>query len=151
MKNPFRFWMTGGAAMILAALSGRALAAEERPTLTRVSRFGIEETVSRLEASAQRHGLPVLARLRQAGRAEHLAPARLVIVLESSQGGTPVSMAAAYAQPALLLSVVVQQCASGAIEVLFSCQLDDLPEGLPEAVRHELEDLPSLVDDALAA
>lgn len=152
MKNPFRFWMTGGAAMILAALSGaRALGAEERPALTRVSRYGVEETVSRIAASAQRHGLPVLARLQQTAT-DRQSESRLVIVLESSQGGTPVAMDAAYSQPSLLLSVVVQRGANGVTEVLLlEGSFDDLPEGMSEAVRHDLEDLPLVVEEALAA
>jgi hypothetical protein len=151
MKNPFRFWMTGGAAMILAALSGARALAEERPATTRISRYGVEETVSRITASAQRHGLPVLARLQQ-NAAEEGRESRLVIVLESSQGGTPVSMDAADAQPSLLLSVVVQRGAGGATEVLLlQGSLDDLPEGMSEAVRQDLEDLPLVVDEALAA
>lgn len=157
MKNPFRFWMTGGAAMILAALSGgaRAVGAEERPAPTRLSRFGIEETVSRIEASALRHGLPVLARL-QPPRYTHaereLNDTRLVIVLESSQGGTPVSMDDANGPPALLLSVVVRQGRGGGTEVwLPLSSIDDLPDAMTPEVRHDLADLPSLVDEALNA
>lgn len=151
MKNPFRYWMTGGAAMILAALSGARALAEERPAVTRISRYGVEETVSRITASAQRHGLPVLARLQQnAGDSQH--ESRLVIVLESSQGGTPVSMDAADGQPSLLLSVVVQRGPDGNTQVLLlQGSLDDLPEGMSEAVRQDLEDLPLVVDEALAA
>lgn len=153
MKNPFRFWMTGGAAMILTALSGaRTAGAEERMQPTRVSRYGIAETVSRIEASAQRHGLPVLARLQQQVAPERHARSRLVIVLESSQGGTPVSMDAANGRPALLLSVVVQLGVEGRTEVLLpEGALDDLPEGMSAEVRHDLADLPVVVDEALAA
>lgn len=154
MKNPFRFWMTGGAAMILAALSSgaRALGAEERTPSKRVSRYGIEETVSRIGASAQRHGLPVLACLEQQIGAERQAHSRLVIVLESSQGGTPVSMDDANGWPALLLSVVVRMGAGGATEVLLpEGAFEDLPEAMSAEVRHDLADLPAVVDEALAA
>jgi hypothetical protein len=154
-KNPFRFWMTGGAAMMLAAMSsGRALGADERPAFSRVSRYGIEETVSRITASAQRHGLPVLARWRHTAANERIQPSlpRLLIVLESSQGGTPVSMDAADAEPDLLLSLVVRTSAEGAIEVLvLRGSMDDLPDGIPDAVLHDLADLPMVVEDALAA
>ncbi len=154
MKNPFRFWMTGGAAMILAALSGgaRAAGAEERTPPTRLSRYGMAETVSRIEASAQRHGLPVLARLPQQAGPERPASSRLVIVLESSQGGTPVAMDAANGRPALLLSVVVQLGPNGYTEVLLPAgSFDELPEAMSAEVRHDLADLPVVVDEALAA
>lgn len=152
MKNPFRFWMTGGAAMILAALSGARALADERPAVTRISRYGVEETVSRITASAQRHGLPVLARLQQDAGVDSQLESRLVIVLESSQGGTPVSMDADDGQPSLLLSVVVQRGVNGNTEVLLlQGSLEDLPEGMSEAVRQDLEDLPMVVDEALSA
>ena len=157
MKNPFRFWMTGGAAMILAALSGgtRAVGMEERPSHTRVSRYSVEETVSRIEASALRHGLPVLARLQRAaptGAEREQALPQLVIVLESSQGGTPVSMDGPNGPPALLLSVTVRQGLGGTTEVWFSDgAFEELPDGMTPEVRHDLADLPIVVDEALAA
>lgn len=157
MKNPFRFWMTGGAAMILAALSGgtHAVGSKERPANARLSRFGVEETVSRIAASASRHGLPVLARLqppRHTHAERELHEPRLVIVLESSQGGTPVSMDLPDGPPALLLSVIVQRGQGGATEVwLPLASTDDLPDAMSPEVRHDLADLPSLVDEALAA
>jgi len=157
MKNPFRFWMTGGAAMILAALSGgtRAVGMEERPSHTRVSRYSVEETVSRIEASAVRHGLPVLARLQQTaptGAEREQALPQLVIVLESSQGGTPVSMDGPNGPPALLLSVTVRQGLGGTTEVWFSDgAFDEIPDGMTPEVRHDLADLPMVVDEALAA
>ena len=157
MKNPFRFWMTGGAAMILAALSGtRAMGAEDRPVHSRVSRYGVQETVNRIEASALRHGLPVMARLQPppqiSGRTEReSAETLLVIVLESLQGGTPVSMDGPNCMPALLLSVTVRQGRSGATEVWFTDSVfDELPDGMTPEVRHDLADLPLVVEEALA-
>lgn len=157
MKNPFRFWMTGGAAMILAALSGgsRAVGVEDRVHHTRVSRYSVEETVSRIEASALRHGLPVLARLQPAvltGADRAQKRSHLIIVLESSQGGTPVAMDGPHDTPALLLSVTVRQGREGVTEVWFADgRFDELPDGMTPEVRHDLEDLPALVDEALAA
>ncbi|KQW00374.1 hypothetical protein [Rhizobacter sp. Root1221] len=157
MKNPFRFWMTGGAAMILAALSGgtRAMGTDDRPVHSRVSRYSVQDTVTRIEASALRHGLTIMARLQQAaphGRAERETfEPRLIIVLESSQGGTPVSMDGPNEMPALLLSVTVHQGEGGTTEVWFSDgTFDELPDGMTPEVRHDLADLPSLVDEALA-
>lgn len=152
MKNPFRFWMTSGVAiMVAAASSGRSFAGEERLTLTHVSRFGVSETVHRIEASAQRHGMHVLACLPQMASV-HSDETRFIIVLESSQGGTPVQMETADAQPDLLLSVVLKRGSEGGTEVfLHQGALRDLPEGLSAQVQNDLADLSVMVDEALAA
>lgn len=152
MKNPFRFWMTSGVAiMVAAASSGRSFAGEERLTLVHVSRFGVSETVHRIEASAQRHGMHVLACLPQMVD-ERTGQTRFMLVLESSQGGTPVQMETADAQPDLLLSVVLKRCHEGGTEVfLHEGALRDLPEGLSAQVKNDLADLSAMVDEALAA
>lgn len=155
MKNPFRFWMTSGVAILVAAVSGgRSFAGEERLTLTRVSRYGVAETVHRIEACAQRHGMHVLACLPRAAsdEAHGASPAMLVLVFESSHGGTPVLMETADAQPDLLLSVVLRPADDSHTEVFLPRNvLLDPPEGLPPQVRNDLADLPSLVEEALAA
>jgi len=152
MKSPFRFWMTGGIAMIVAALGGsRAFGAEERLTRASVSRFGVTETVQRIEACAERHGMPVLVRLQQSV-GEDNDRQRLVIVFESTQGGTPVLMTSSDASPDLLLRVVVQRGVNGSTEVMWrGAALDELPEGLSPELLHDLADLPALVAEALAA
>jgi hypothetical protein len=53
--------------------------------------------------------------------------------------------------PALLLSVTVRQGEGGTTEVWFSDgTFDELPDGMTPEVRHDLADLPSVVDEALA-
>ncbi|MBC7993412.1 MAG: hypothetical protein H7Z15_09250 [Rhizobacter sp.] len=152
MKNPFRFWMTSGVAiMVAAANGGRSFAGEERLTLTRVSPYDVSDIVQRIEKSAQRHGMHVLACLPQQVDAI-TGESRYIIVLESSQGGTPVQMETPDAQPDLLLSVVLRRGAHGGTEVfLHRGALRDLPEGLSAQVQHDLADLPAMLDDALAA
>jgi uncharacterized protein (DUF302 family) len=151
MKNPFRFWMTSGIAIMVAAVSGgRAFAGEERLTLTRVSRYSVSETVHRIEASAQRHGMHVLVCLPQVVN-EQTGEARYVIVLESSQGGTPVQMETPDAQPDLLMSVVLKTGQEGGTEVfMYSGALRDLPEGLSAQVQHDLADMPAMLEEALS-
>jgi hypothetical protein len=151
MKKPFRFWMTSGVAIMVAAVSGgRSFAGEERLTPTRVSRFGMSETVQRIEASAQRHGMHVLACLPQRVN-ELTGESRYLIVLESSQGGTPVAMDTEDAQPSLLLSVYLKSAHGGTEVFLHESAMRDLPEGLSDQVQHDLADLPGLLDEALAA
>ena len=152
MKNPFRFWMTSGIAIMVAAVSGgRSSAGEERLTRTRVSRYGVSETVQRIEASAQRHGMHVLACLPQ--KLDALTDElHYMIVLESSQGGTPVQMETPDAQPDMLLSVFLRCGHEGGTEVfLHRGALGDLPEGLSAQVQLDLADLPAVLDEALAA
>lgn len=151
MKNPFRFWMTGGLAMLMAAVGGgQAYASEDRLMLARVSPYSLHETVARIEASAQRHGLHVMARLPQRQGLFQREGGRFIIVLESTQGGTPVEMTTADGQPDLLLSVVVRRGAGGLTEVLLpQGALHDLPEGASAELQHDLADLPGVVDEAL--
>lgn len=144
-RQPFRFWMTGCAAVLVAAMAGPNARADERDAPVRGSRFGLGETVQRLQASAMRHGLAVLAQVRapqRAGDAESL-----LIVFASAEGGTPVVMAAAGAPPQAPLAVVVRRDAQGRAEV--ALQPADW-DGLPEGVVRELTALPQLVDEALA-
>ncbi len=153
MKNPFRFWMTSGVAIMVAAVSGGSnFASDERVTLAYVSRFGVSETMQRIEACAQRHGMHVLACLPQRMNDKSGLGSQLVMVLESSQGGTPVQMLTANAKPDLLLSVILRSLDDGSTQVFLMREvLFDAPEGLSAQVRHDLADLPAMVQEALAA
>lgn len=153
MKKPFRFWMTSGVAIMVAAVSGgRSFASDdERLTLTNVSRFGVSETVHRIEASAQRHGMHVLACLPQTLN-EVTGESRYMLVLESSQGGTPVVMESEGAKPSLLLTVYLKQAPAGGTEVFLPRDpLRDAPEGLSDQLQSDLAGLPAVVDEALSA
>lgn len=145
MKHPFRFWMTGSAAVVMAALGiGRSAVAHERHPLSQSSRFRVLETVERIEASAQRHGLSVFTRVGSegdAGREEFMR-----IVFASSAGGTPVLMEGPRSHPELPLTVAVRADPTGGAEVLFA-GFDW--EDLPATVARDLTELPMLVADAL--
>ncbi|MEF7615116.1 hypothetical protein V4F39_14440 [Aquincola sp. MAHUQ-54] len=144
-RQPFRFWMTGCAAVLVATMAGPDAPDDERSAQARDSRYGLRETVERLSASAQRHGLSVLAQV-AAPRRIGGAGESLLIVFASAEGGTPVVMAERGAAPQAPLAVVVRADALGAAQV-------DLPsadwDGLPDGVVRELTALPQLVDDAL--
>ena len=146
-KRPFRLWMTGSLAVVMAALIPmREVSATERSTLRllRHSRFDVSETVQRIEAAARGQGLSVLARV---------AGARPVIVLASAVGGTLVVMDEANSQPAVPLSMVVHAVEGGGADVLVSLALrTEFADwhDLPAAVARDLAALPAWVAQALA-
>lgn len=148
-KQPFRFWMTGCAAVLLASMGAQARGdprADERHAALRHSRYGLKETVLRLEASAQRHGLQVLAQV-SAPRRVGDGGESLLIVFASAAGGTPVVMDRPGSAPQAPLALVVRQRRqAGEAEV--AVPWADWA-GLPDGVVRELTALPRLVDDAL--
>jgi len=158
MKNPSRIWRTGAVAVVMAALgqAGGAAArsgADERQVVRRQSPYGMAETLLRIEASARHHGMAVFARFEQGPPAASAATgARAtvqVIVLASSQGGTPVLMADAPPQMEVPLSVTVRQGGEGGTEVLVG-------NGRPwdatlPALALDLADLNAVVGEALHA
>lgn len=140
-RRPFRLWMTGSIAVVMAAVMPiRDAAQGERNQLMRLlrhSQYGVNETVRRLEASARSQGLPVLALLNGE---------RPVLVLGSSVGGTLVVMQDADSAPAMPLSLMVRAGRRGGADVL-AAPGDWLD--LPATVADELASLPRLVDQAL--
>jgi uncharacterized protein (DUF302 family) len=147
MKQPFRFWMTGSVAVVVAASGmGRGLVTRGRNALSRSSRFRLPETVQRIEACARKRGLSVFARLGECYGPHPEAGDSTFIVFESSAGGTPVLMEAPDARPELPLSVCVRSSPLGDTEVLFNG--DDWSD-LPPRVARDLTELPVLVADAL--
>src|SRR5688572_7485509 len=87
MRRPFRLWMTGSLAVVMAAVVPLRDASESERShamkLLRHSRFDVSETMQRIELAARDRGLSVLARV---------SGARPVLVLASSIGGTLVVM-----------------------------------------------------------
>jgi uncharacterized protein (DUF302 family) len=147
VQRPFRLWMTGSLAVIMAAMIPlrQPSSESERNHLMRVlrhSRFDVSETLSRIEISARDRGLSVLARVRGE---------QSVLVLGSSVGGTLVVMDEADSQPAIPLSLVVHQTRGGGADVLIASaqSADDWSAELPLAVVDDLRSLPGLVDRAL--
>jgi uncharacterized protein (DUF302 family) len=148
MNQPFRFWMTGSVAVVMTTASVGRPMAHDRHLLSQSSRFRVTETVERIEACAQRHGLSVFARLGRQARPYELRDDATLIVFESSAGGTPVVMASADATPEVPLAVCVRSGPHGHTEVLFNgSKWDDLPA----SVARDLTELPILVADALNA
>ena len=148
VQRPFRLWMTGSLAVVMAAMIPlRDLGENDRSNPLRVlrhSRFTVQETVLRIEHAARQQGLSVLARI------DGLRP---VIVLASSVGGTLVVMNEADSAPDVPLSVVVQAGEGGGADVLFAA---DAPRSsghwheVPQAVVEDLAALAGLVERALS-
>ena len=148
MRRPFRLWMTGSLAVVMAALGPmRAVEASERSSslrLLRHSRFDVPETVLRIEAAARDRGLSVLARV---------SGAQPVIVLASKLGGTPVVMHEANSQPAVPMSMLVRAVEGGGTDVLVASNLRSAPadwQDLPATVVEDLAAMPAWVAQALA-
>lgn len=146
-QRPFRLWMTGSLAVVMAALTPmRDLPDSERSGSMRVlrhSRFDVNETVLRIEQSARLQGLSVLART---------GGSHPVIVLASSVGGTLVVMDGATSALDVPLSVMVRAGEQGGADVLIASATPAGPQrwlGLPKAVADDLAALPGLVDRAL--
>lgn len=146
LRTPFRIWMTGSLAVVMASLcTGRGVLDAERLAssmrVLRHSPYGVGETLRRIEAAAEERGLQVLARVGQQGP---------VIVLASAAGGTPVLMESADSAPDVPLSVQVVRSADGGADVLVPQSLDSGWDGMPDGVADELAGLPALLDRALA-
>jgi hypothetical protein len=145
LRTPFRLWMTGSLAVVMASLcTGRGVLDAERLAssmrVLRHSPFGVNETVRRIEAAAEARGLQVLARVGQSGP---------VIVLGLAAGGTPVLMAFPDSPPDVPLAVQVRRSDDGGVDVLVPQSLDSGWDGLPAPVADELAGLPGLLDRAL--
>src|SRR5512138_1403260 len=105
MKNPFRFWMTGSVAVVMAALGmGRSAMANERQWMSQSSRYRVTETVERIAACAQRHGLSVFTRVLPDTQPFGEPDETTLIVFESADGGTPVLMEGPQSQPEVPLA-----------------------------------------------
>lgn len=146
-RRPYRIWMSGSVAVVMAALlplrNSTASLVDALGGSLRHSRFSVIETVKRIEETALRHGLTVLART---------GGDRPVIVLASSAGGTLVVMNEGNSQPDVPLSVQVRESHGGGADVWISAgpsQFGDEWRDLPAALAHDLVSLPSLVDSAL--
>jgi hypothetical protein len=150
VRKPFRLWMTGSLAVVMASLcSARGVLDDERLTsamrLVHHSPYGVGETVERIEAAARQSGHGVIARVARDG---------LLIVLGSSAGGTPALMRKPDTLPDVPLSVHVRHASDGGADVLVG-QFGDVPsdgwDGLPDGVAEELAALPGLLERALAS
>lgn len=154
-RPPFRFWMTGCMAVVMSAFAGTTLARHEsRGLISHTSRYSVAETVLRIEASAQRHGLQMFALVDRgpssSGKSVSDITGWKVVVLASSEGGTLVLMDRPGGQHAVPMSLVVRANGLGGSEVLVgSPHSEESWAGLPVRVKRDLAELPELVAEAL--
>lgn len=148
VRRPFRLWMTGSLAVVMAAMIPlRSASEDERNHAMRVirhSRYGVAETLQRIELAARDRGLSVLA----------IVPgAPPVLVFAASIGGTLAVMNEAHSRPAIPLSLMVSAAPSGGAQVLMASpyaqsESFDWSE-LPTSVVDDLHALPGVIDRAL--
>ena len=149
-SRPFRLWMTGSLAVVMAAMIPLRSASEVQRSqamrLLRHSPYDVAETLQRIEVAARDRGLSVLAKV--AG-----APPVLVLVLAASIGGTLAVMNDAGSAPAMPLSLMVSASAAGGADVLVAAAQRDGDGSdwseLPASVVDDLRALPDVVDRAL--
>ena len=146
--RPFRLWMTGSLAVVMAAMIPLRGASEaERNHAMKLlahSRFDVSETLQRIESAALDRGLSVLARV---------AGSPPMLVLASSIGGTLVVMNDADSRPAMPLSLMVSAAADGGADVRVATaaghgSASDWSE-LPRSVADDLRALPGVIARAL--
>jgi hypothetical protein len=148
MRRPFRLWMTGSLAVVMAAMIPLRMASETERNhamrLLRHSRFDVSETLQRIERAALDQGLSVLAMVPGSPPA---------LVLASSIGGTLVVMDDADSRPAMPLSLMVSASSDGGADVLIGASHRDGAardwSELPASVADDLRALPGVIDRAL--
>jgi uncharacterized protein (DUF302 family) len=152
MKQAWRYWSTGGIAVVLASAS-QAQGAGERSRSMRGSRYSLDETATRLERLARARGFEVFARVeppqtRQASEPQQAAA--LLLVLGTDAAHTPVLQSSPSAPLDLPLTMRIEQHRGGDTEVHFS-DSNWLAEhaGLPAELIDRVAALPALVDAAL--
>lgn len=148
-RQHVRRWMTGSIAVVMASVASHAAAAVERRGVVRASPFSVTETVRRIEQAAVDHGLPVLACI---DRSQRDGKPHWVIVLASSEGGTPVQVEGVDAPPEVPMAVHVEAGPDGAAWVRLPASdvvLEATESDWPDSVVDELAGLPMLVESAL--
>ncbi len=146
--RPFRMWMTGSLAVVMAAMiplrGGSEAERSHAMRLLRHSPFDVRETLQRIERAAHDQGLEVLARV---------PGSPPVLVLAATIGGTLVVMDDADSRPAMPLSLMVSASADGGADVLVAAAKRDGAASdwseLPASVAEDLRALPGVVERAL--
>jgi hypothetical protein len=118
---------------------------------TRLSRYDVPQTALRIEESARRRGLAVLASVLQPVGGAASGSQVLVLVRESPRGGTPGVMQGEGVEmrSALPLRLELRSRDGGASEVRFQAGVAGAATELADELGADLAGLPTLVADAL--
>jgi uncharacterized protein (DUF302 family) len=145
--QPWRFWVTGGLAAVMAAAAQGDTRSGENAR-TRVSRYSARETVQRIELLARDHGLPLFAKLAPRSAELH---SEWLLVLGSDAEHTPVLQSAPGAPLELPLTVRVASDGERGTQVHFTRSSEWLAEqdGVPREMAAQLAALPRLIDAAI--
>jgi len=143
MPQPWRFWITGAAAVVWTAVTQMPF--DGVAWSSRSSRHSVQETARRIEQAARERGMPLFAKwtAREQGA--------LVLVLSSADGETPVLQPAPDAglQAPLTVLISAGQDEAGA-RIRFSDGRRLADEGeLPHDVAQQVAALPHLIDAAI--
>ena len=143
MSQPWRFWFTGAAAVVWAAVMQMPF--REEAWLSRSSRHSVDETARRIELAARERGLPLFACLSPSG------PGSLVMVLGTDAGGTPVLQQSPHGALALPLTVWLRSLPGpdGARVHFSDGRRLQARASLPTPVARHLDALPGLIEAAI--
>ena len=90
---------------------------------TRRSRYGFDETVTRLQAAIESHGVKVFALIDHAGEAARVGltmPPTKLLIFGSPRAGTPLMLTAPTLPIDLPLKILVSQTADGSVTMAYS-------------------------------
>ena len=146
--QPWRFWITGGLAAVLAAAAQADTRIAGDGARTRWSRYSARETVQRIELVARDFGMPLFAKLSPRAKEE---PGEWLVVLGSDAEHTLVWQSAPDAPLELPLTVRVADNDERGTQVLIARSGEWLAqrEELPPEVAAQLAALPRMLDAAL--
>jgi uncharacterized protein (DUF302 family) len=142
-RPPWRFWVTGCLAVV--ALTAAGTRVQHSGQKARTSRYSTEETIQRLAASAEAHGLSVFAHI-------PLGDARggAWLVLGGSREETALIQHSPQAPMNLPLTLRITARGDSASSVQFHDRAELADQALPGELMAHVAVLPALVDDALS-
>jgi len=145
-EQPWRFWITGGLASVLAAAAQADARTES--ARSRQSRYGLRETAQRIELCARDRGLPLFAKLESSNKR---SASECLLVLGSDAEHTPVLQSAPGAPLELPLTVRIVGLGEDGTEVRIARSGEWLAahDTVPRDVAAQLAALPGVVDAAL--
>jgi uncharacterized protein (DUF302 family) len=149
MKVVFRFTLV----VLALALLQRIAIAQDGGLIHRDSRFGLADTVARIEAAARSRGLTVFARIDHADEARKVGqqlPPTILLILGNARGGTPIMRSVPASAIDLPMKVLVRQGPGGSTLVTINDpSWLQARHGLPDDVVKPLMGLSAMLTEVL--